>query len=64
MSAAQHTSSRQPIREVRWVHLGLAEARFYIGCREHMHVFRRVGYRSGAFIEDAVISKTAAGGAA
>lgn len=42
-------------REVRFVHLGLPEARYYLACRGHMHVFRRMGYRSGAFIEDATI---------
>lgn len=43
------------VREVKFVHLGLPEARYYLGCRGHMHVFRRVGYRSGSFIEDARI---------
>jgi hypothetical protein len=43
--------------ERRFVHLGLAEARFYFGCRGHMHTFRRVGYRSGAFDEDAPLTK-------
>ena len=42
-------------REVRFVLLGLPEARFYFGCHGHMHVFRRTGYRSGAFIEDALL---------
>lgn len=46
-----------PLREVRFVHLGLPEARYYLGCTGHMHVFRRVGYRSGSFVEDAVISR-------
>lgn len=41
------------MRTANFVHLGLPEARYYLGCRGHMHVFRRVGYRSGAFIEDA-----------
>jgi len=36
-----------------FVHLGLPEARYYLGCKGHMHVFSRVGYRSGAFVEDA-----------
>lgn len=46
-------------REVQFVHLGLPEARFYLGCRGHMHVFRRAGYRSGSFTEDAVIGGAA-----
>lgn len=46
-------------RQVNFVHLGLPEARFYIACRGHMHVFRRVGYRSGSFIEDVVIGGVA-----
>lgn len=54
----QHFPSRP--REVRWVQLGLPEARFYIGCRGHMHAFRRPGYRSGAFIEDAFVAPIAA----
>jgi hypothetical protein len=49
-------------RAVKFVHLGLPEARYYLGCRGHMHVFRRVGYRSGAFVEDAGIAQV--GGAA
>lgn len=44
-------------RQVKFVHLGLPEARYYLGCHGHMHVFRRVGYRSAAFVEDAVIAK-------
>lgn len=51
------TARTPSMREVRFVYLGLAEARYYLGCRGHMHVFRRVGYRSGAFVEDAVIAK-------
>jgi hypothetical protein len=35
----------------------MPEARYYLGCQGHMHVFRRVSYRSGAFIEDAAIAK-------
>ncbi len=46
------------IREVRFVHLGLPEARYYLGCAGHMHVFRRAGYRSGAFVEDAATSNS------
>lgn len=60
MSAAK---TKAPARVVRFVHLGLPEARFYLGCSGHMHVFRRVGYRSGAFVEDA-LTATAKGGAA
>lgn len=44
-------------RLVRFVHLGLPEARFYLGCQDHMHAFRRVGYRSGDFLEDSAVSK-------
>ncbi|WP_156385530.1 hypothetical protein [Ramlibacter sp. Leaf400] len=61
MSAPQHTP--RTVREVRWVHLGLPEARFYLGCRGHLHVFRRTGYRSGAFVEDAAIAKAVYGAA-
>lgn len=43
-----------PPREVRFIHLGLPEARFYVACKGHMHAFRRVAYRSGSFIEDKV----------
>lgn len=43
-------------RIVRWVYLGMPEARFYFGCRGHMHVFRRPGYRSGSFVEDRLAS--------
>ena len=53
----KRASAPSRIREVRWVHLGLPEARFYIACRGHMHVFRRAGYRSGAFAEDAAMAK-------
>jgi hypothetical protein len=54
--STQHKKSA-PVREVKFVYLGLPEARYYLGCKGHMHVFRRVGYRSGAFVEDAVIAK-------
>lgn len=50
-------------REVKFVHLGLPEARFYIACTGHMHVFSRAGYRSGTFIEDARHSPKATGAA-
>lgn len=53
--SGQHTTF--VLRQVHFVYLGLPEARFYLGCRGHMHVFRRVGYRSGSFVEDAVIAK-------
>jgi hypothetical protein len=51
---ARHTAAPRRAHEVRFVHLGLPEARYYLGCRGHMHVFRRAGYRSGAFVEDSV----------
>jgi hypothetical protein len=54
---AKHTPGPAVVREVKFVHLGLPEARYYLGCNGHMHVFRRVGYRSGTFIEDAAIAK-------
>jgi hypothetical protein len=63
MSAATHTPSQPSTREVRFVHLGLPEARYYLGCQGHMHVFRRVGYRSGAFVEDSASSKLMGGAA-
>lgn len=47
-------------REVKFAHLGLPEARYYLGCKGHMHAFRRAGYRSGAFVEDAVIGRSKA----
>lgn len=59
--SAKHTPSLKTPREVRWVQLGLPEARYYLGCKGHMHVFRRVGYRSGSFVEDAVIAKAIGG---
>lgn len=59
---APRKSAGKSLREVRFVYLGLPEARYYLGCHGHMHVFRRVGYRSAAFVEDAVIAKV--GGAA
>lgn len=52
MSATKNKPLLAPVREVKYVHLGLPEARYYIACRGHMHVFRRIGYRSGAFVED------------
>jgi len=42
-------------REVKFIHLGLPEARYYFACEGHMHVFRREAYRSQAFIEDGVM---------
>jgi hypothetical protein len=56
-ASAMANAPRQA-REVRFVYLGLPEARYYLGCRGHMHVFRRVGYRSGAFAEDGFIAGT------
>lgn len=58
---APRKHSGKSLREVRFVNLGLPEARYYLGCHGHMHVFRRVGYRSAAFVEDAVIAKVAGG---
>ncbi len=46
---------RSDVRD--FVHLGLPESRFYFGCKGHMHAFRRVGYRSGAFPEDAISAR-------
>ena len=58
MITVWHTGALKS-REVRFVHLGLPEARFYLGCHGHMHAFRRAGYRSGCFDEDAVIGGVA-----
>lgn len=52
MITVWHTGALQS-REVKFVHLGLPEARFLLACRGHMHAFHRAGYRSGAFPEDA-----------
>lgn len=60
MSAAK---PKAPTRTVRFIHLGLPEARFYVGCKGHMHVFRRVGYRSGVFVDDDARSTGKQGGA-
>jgi hypothetical protein len=57
--SAKGIQAPKAAREVRWVYLGVPEARYYLGCRGHMHVFRRVGYRSAAFVEDAVIARVA-----
>lgn len=57
-SAGQMSAQQATLRAVSWVHLGLPEARFYLGCAGHMHAFRRVGYRSGVFLEDAIAKAT------
>lgn len=51
----KRTLSPKGARVVSRAFLGLPEARYYLGCSGHMHVFRRIGYRSGAFIEDRLI---------
>ncbi|WP_155831778.1 hypothetical protein [Hylemonella gracilis] len=51
----KRTLSPKGARVVSRAFLGLPEARYYLGCNGHMHVFRRIGYRSDGYLEDRLI---------